>query len=114
MIDIAIVGGTSFGHPPDFGNGLVELEKTFTVTTDAGDSPPVYQMRYKDRSFFYVQMHGSENSAPDEANDFYFVRTWAALYQLGVKFALGGATSGGIDPDSIDERYKGDCTKPVE
>lgn len=98
-IDIAIVGGTSFGHPPDFGKGLVEIEKTFTVNTDAGESPPIYQMRYRGKSFYYIRMHGEEGRPPDEADGFNFVRTWAALHKLGVKFAFGGATAGGIDPD---------------
>ena len=97
-IDIAIVGGTSFGYPPDFGKGLVDIEKTFTVTTDAGESPPIYQMRYRDKSFYYIHMHGEEDRPPDEADGFNFVRTWAALHKLGVKFAFGGATAGGIDP----------------
>lgn len=97
-IDIAIVGGTSFGHPPDFGEDLVKIEKTFTVQTDAGESPPIYQMRYRGKSFYYIQMHGEESRPPDEADGFNFVRTWAALHKLGVKFAFGGATSGGIDP----------------
>ena len=98
-IDIAVVGGTSFGYAPDFGKGLVELEKTFTVSTAAGESPPIYQMRYAGTSFYYVQMHGVENSPGDEPDGWNFVRTWAALYELGVKFVFGGASSGGINPD---------------
>lgn len=98
-IDIAIVGGTSFGHPPDFGKGLVKVERTFTVPTDVGESPPIYQMQYNDQSFYYIQMHGVENRPEGEANGWHFVRTWVALYDLGVKFVIGGATSGGIDPE---------------
>ena len=98
-IDIAIVGGTSFGHAPDFGKGLVEVERTFTVSTAVGESPPIYQMRYNDQSFYYVQMHGVENKPEGEADGWHFVRTWVALYDLGVKFVFGGATSGGIDPE---------------
>lgn len=98
-IDIAIVGGTSFGHPPDFGKGLVEVERAFTVPTDVGESPPIYQMRYNDQSFYYIQMHGVENRPEGEADGWNFVRTWVALYDLGVKFVFGGATSGGIDPE---------------
>ena len=98
-IDIAIVGGTSFGHPPDFGKGLVEVERTFTVSTAVGESPPIYQIRYNDQSFYYVQMHGVENKPEGEADGWHFVRTWVALYNLGVKFVFGGATSGGIDPE---------------
>ena len=97
-IDIAIVGGTSFGHPPDFAKDLAEIERTFTVTTNSGESPPIYQMRYGDDPFYYVHMHGEENAPADEPDGWHFVRTWAALHQLGVKFAFGGATAGGIDP----------------
>ena len=98
-IDIAIVGGTSFGHPPDFGKGLVEVERTFTVSTAVGESSPIYQIRYNDQSFYYVQMHGVENKPEGEADGWHFVRTWVALYNLGVKFVFGGATSGGIDSE---------------
>ena len=97
-IDIAIVGGTSFGYPPDFGKDLVEIDRTFTVTTEVGESPPIYQMNYSGTSFYYVQMHGVENRPLEEPDGWHFVRTWAALYKLGVKFAFGGATNGGIDP----------------
>ena len=97
-IDIAIVGGTSFGHPPDFAKDLATIERTFAVTTDSGESPPIYQMRYRDKSFYYIHMHGEENAPADEPEGWNFVRTWAALHQLGVKFAFGGATAGGIDP----------------
>jgi len=97
-IDIAIVGGTSFGHPPDFAKDLAEIERTFTVTTNSGESPPIYQMRYGDDPFYYVHTHGEENAPADEPDGWHFVRTWAALHQLGVKFAFGGATAGGIDP----------------
>ncbi len=61
-IDIAIVGGTSFGHPPDFAKDMAAIERTFTVTTDSGESPPIYQMRYGDKSFYYIHMHGEENA----------------------------------------------------
>lgn len=97
-IDIAIVGGTSFGHPPDFAKDLAEIERTFTISTDSGESPPIHQMRYRDKPFYYIHMHGEENAPADEPDGWNFIRTWAALYELGVKFAFGGATAGGIDP----------------
>lgn len=98
-IDIAVVGGTSFGYAPDFGKDLVQLERTFSVSTPAGESPPIHQMRYRDTTFYYIQMHGVEGAPDDEADGWHFVRTWAALYELGVRFVFGGATSGGIDPE---------------
>ena len=78
---------------------MAAIERTFTVTTDSGESPPIYQMRYGDKSFYYIHMHGEEMAPADEPEGWNFVRTWAALHQLGVKFAFGGATAGGIDPD---------------
>ena len=46
----------------------------------------------------YVQLHGEEDRPADERDGWHFVRTWVALYELGVKFVFGGATAGGIDP----------------
>ncbi len=44
-VTIAVVGGTTFGHPASFGKGLVEEEGSFTVKTHAGESPPIYRLR---------------------------------------------------------------------
>ena len=98
---IAVVGGTTFGYPPDFAKGLAEDEGSFTVETNVGESPPIYRMRYKGVPFYYIRAHGrtpnkrSKVIAPtgDE-----YVKTWVALHQLGVQYALGGATAGAIDP----------------
>ena len=98
---IAVVGGTTFGYPPDFAKGLAEDEGSFTVATNVGESPPIYRMRYKGVPFYYIRAHGrtpnkrSKVIAPtgDE-----YVKTWVALHQLGVQYALGGATAGAIDP----------------
>lgn len=97
---IAVIGGTSFGYPPDFGKGLVQEEGSFTFKTQVGKSPPIYKMRYKDVPFYYIRAHGrmpnkkSKIIAPtgDE-----YIRTWVALYELGIKYAIGGATGGAIN-----------------
>jgi 5'-methylthioadenosine phosphorylase len=99
---IAVVGGTSFGYPPDFAKGLASDEGSFTVETDVGESPPIFRMRYKDVPFYYIQAHGrspkkdSKITAPSGDE---YVKTWVALHQLGVQYALGGATAGAINPD---------------
>lgn len=94
---IAVVGGTSFGYPPDFGKGLVEEEGSFTVQTEAGESPPIYRMRYKGTPFYYIRMHGKEGRKENQKTGWEFVTTWAALHQLGVTHAFGGATGGAIN-----------------
>jgi 5'-methylthioadenosine phosphorylase len=96
-VTVAVVGGTTFGHPPDFGRGLVEEEATFTVQTAAGESPTLYQLRYAGTSFYYVRMHGEEARRSGEPEGWEFVKTWAALHELGVSDVLGGATCGGIN-----------------
>ena len=35
---IAVVGGTTFGYPPDFAKGLAEEEGSFTIETSVGES----------------------------------------------------------------------------
>jgi len=94
---IALVGGTSFGYPPDFGKGLVEEEGSFTVQTEAGESPPIYRMRYQGVPFYYIRMHGDEGRKENQKTGWEFVTTWAALHQLGVTHAFGGATGGAIN-----------------
>ena len=96
-VTIAIVGGTTFGHAASFGKGLVEEEGSFTVKTSAGESPPIYRMRYKGVPFYYVRMHGVESRDPNEEPGWHFVKTWIALHELGVTHALGGATGGAIN-----------------
>ncbi len=94
---VAVVGGTSFGDPASFGKGLVEEEGDFTVQTVAGESPPIYRMRFKGVPFYYVRMHGREAAVDGEPTGWQFVKTWLALYDLGVKVAFGGATGGSIN-----------------
>ena len=99
---IAVVGGTTFGYPPDFAKGLAEEEGSFAIETSVGESPPIYRMRYQDVPFYYIRTHGrtpnksSKIIAPtgDE-----YVKTWIALHELGVTYALGGATAGAINID---------------
>ena len=46
-IFIAVVGGTSFGAPEKFGQGLVENEGFIQIETPVGLGPKLYKMRYK-------------------------------------------------------------------
>lgn len=98
-IFIAVVGGTSFGTPEKFGEGLATHEGDFTVPTKAGPSPRIHRLRYKGVPFYYVPLYGMDSRQPGEPEHVYHVRTWSALYELGVTHVLSGATSGGIRPD---------------
>ena len=93
---IAVVGGTSFGAPEAFGKGLVQEEGMFHVETMAGKSPPIYKMRYKGVPFYYIRMYGAEAKLPGEIGGKYHIKTWLALYDLGITHVIGGASSGGI------------------
>ena len=83
--DIAVIGGT-FINDAMLKSG--HLKESFTVDTPAGTSPTIHCGNYKDVPFYYINMHG----------DGKIVETWAALYQLHVKDAIGGATAGAINP----------------
>jgi purine nucleoside phosphorylase len=96
---IAVVGGTSFGTPLEFGDGLVNKIGSFRFETKAGPSPLIHEMKYKDVSFYYIPVYGLLDRKPGELDDMYHVRTWTALYELGVTHAISGATSGAIDPE---------------
>ena len=98
-IFIAVVGGTSFGAPEAFGKGLVQEEGSFTIDTKAGKSPTIYKMRYKEVPFYYIRMYGAESALPGEREGLHHIRTWLALYELGVTHAIGGASSGGVRTD---------------
>jgi len=98
-ISIGVVGGTSFGTPLEFGEGLVEDLGSFQFETKAGPSPKIYKMKYKEVPFYYIPVYGLLDRKPGDPDDMYHVRTWTALYELGVTHAIGGATSGGIDPE---------------
>jgi 5'-methylthioadenosine phosphorylase len=98
-VTVAVVGGTTFGHPPDFGGGLLEEVASFTVQTAAGESPTIHQLRYEGTSFYYIRMHGEEARSSGEPEGWEFVKTWAALHQLGVTDVFGGATCGGISAE---------------
>ena len=83
---IAVIGGT---HVNDaiFQRDLIETE--FTVETPVGESPTIQYAQYDGIPFYYIHMHGGGN----------WLGTWAALYQLGVEEAVGGATAGAINTD---------------
>lgn len=96
---IAVVGGTSFGTPLEFADGLAEKVGKFQFETKAGISPVIYEMKYKGVSFYYIPVYGLLGRKAGESDDMYHVRAWTALYELGVTHAISGATSGAIDPD---------------
>ncbi|MGF1530693.1 MAG: hypothetical protein ACFCU4_04970 [Puniceicoccaceae bacterium] len=98
-IFIAVVGGTTFGTPEKFGDGLVEKEGEFSFQTKAGPSPIIYRMRYKEVPFYYIPIYGMDSRKPGDPEYAYHLRTWTALYELGVTHALSGATAGGIKPE---------------
>ena len=96
---IAVVGGTTFGTPIEFAKGLADDEGSFSFHTRAGPSPVVYRKRYKGVPFYYIPIYGFMDKPKKEPDGIYHVRTWTALYELGVTHAISGATSGGINPD---------------
>jgi 5'-methylthioadenosine phosphorylase len=81
---IAVIGGT-FLNDVIFSTDLIKKE--FTVETKLGTSPTIYYAEYEGLPFYYVHDHGSGK----------FQQTWAALYDLGVEEAIGGATAGAIN-----------------
>lgn len=83
---IAIVGGTFLNDALLKKPGLVKGH--FTVKTKVGESPKIYYAEAGGIPFYYVHAHGEGK----------WVATWAALYDLGVRDAIGGATAGGINP----------------
>ncbi|MEO0508596.1 MAG: hypothetical protein AAF065_01910 [Verrucomicrobiota bacterium] len=98
-IFIAVIGGTSFGAPEKFGQGLVENEGYIQIETPVGLGPKLYKMRYKGVPFYYVRMYGYETKISGENDGNVHVRTWYSLYKAGVTHALGGASSGAIRTD---------------
>lgn len=83
---IAVLGGT-YVNDEIFQRDLIESE--FTVETPVGTSPPIYYAESQGTPFYYVHSHGQGK----------WLETWAALYQLGVEEAVGGATAGAINTD---------------
>ncbi len=83
---IAIFGGTFINDALLLRDGV--LGEPFTLQTKLGESAPIYPGEANGVAFYYVHMHGS---AALQAS-------WVALYDLGVREVLGGATAGGINP----------------
>ena len=98
-IYIAVVGGTSFGAPEKFGQGLVKEEGFIQIETPVGLGPKLYKMRYKGVPFYYVRMYGYETKVQGDYDGDVHIRTWYSLYKAGVTHALGGASSGAIRTD---------------
>jgi len=84
---IAVVGGTFINDALLKKPGLIKGH--FTIKTKVGESPKIY---YAETAagipFYYIHAHGEGK----------WLETWAALYDLGVRDAIGGATAGGINP----------------
>jgi 5'-methylthioadenosine phosphorylase len=83
---IAVVGGTFINDALLKKDGLIKGH--FTVKTKVGESPKIYYAEVAGTPFYYVHAHGEGK----------WLETWAALYDLGVRDAIGGATAGGINP----------------
>jgi len=98
-IYIAVVGGTSFGAPEKFGQGLVEEDGFIQIDTPFGLGPKLYKMSYKGVHFYYVRMYGYETKVLDGNDGNVHIRTWYSLHKAGVTHALGGASSGAIRTD---------------
>ena len=82
---IAIVGGT-YLNDALYDSGL--LTEEFTVETPIGTSPVIKYGEIDGVPFYYMHGHGGPK----------YLAGWAALYQLGVQEAIGGATAGAINP----------------
>ncbi|MEM6301938.1 MAG: hypothetical protein AAF749_09370 [Pseudomonadota bacterium] len=83
---IAILGGTFVNDALLLRDDI--LGEPFIVPTKLGDSAPIYPGEANGVPFYYIDMHGSSA----------LQASWVALYDLGVKEVLGGATAGGINP----------------
>ena len=81
---IAVLGGT-FLNDAMFDSGF--LQGSFSLETKAGTSPEIHYGEVNGVPFYYIHGHGGG----------LWVETWAALYQLGVKEVLGGATAGALN-----------------
>ncbi len=111
--NIAVLGGTTFELAGPFGEGLVTSHGDFTIETPAGPSPRIQRLSYQGTPFYYIRFHGyseEPGDRKDRLNGVNFVRMFAALHQLGVRYTFGGATSGGIREDYA----VGDLVLPVD
>ncbi|MFK8052805.1 MAG: hypothetical protein AB8F65_07500 [Woeseiaceae bacterium] len=83
---IAIMGGTFLNDALSLEDGV--LGEPFTLMTKLGESAPIFPGDLNGVPFYYIHMHGSTA----------LQASWVALYDLGVKEVIGGATAGGINP----------------
>lgn len=108
---ICLLGGT---HMNDAAYDLLPLRGWFVLETPAGASPRFWYGEEEGVPFIYSHFHGECR----------WVETWAALYRMGVKEVLTGATAGGINPllkvgdyvipdDFIDLNYDRPPTVPA-
>ena len=83
---IAVIGGTYLN---DALLNSSYLGQKFRIQTPAGESREIVCGKANGVDFYYVHGHGQGR----------WVETWTALYKMGVKEAIGGATAGGINPE---------------
>ncbi|MEM1222152.1 MAG: hypothetical protein AAGH40_05260 [Verrucomicrobiota bacterium] len=83
--NIAVIGGT-FLNDALLESGI--LTESFRVDTKIGESPLIHYGKIDEVPFYYVHGHGGAK----------YLQAWAALYELGVQEAVGGATAGAINP----------------
>lgn len=81
---VAVIGGTYLN---DILLDSGWLQQEFTIETKVGRSPVIHYGEVDGTPFYYVDGHGGGK----------WLETWVALYDLGVKEAIGGATAGGIN-----------------
>lgn len=81
---VAVIGGT-YLNDILLDSGL--LTQSFTIETKAGVSPTIHYGEIEGVPFYYVHGHGGGK----------WLETWVALYDLGVKEVIGGATAGGVN-----------------
>ncbi|MBV9490794.1 MAG: hypothetical protein JO069_13905 [Verrucomicrobia bacterium] len=93
---ICILGGSNLGMALAR-SGYVQ--GAFTWQTKHGPSPVIYHGKSGPVPFYHIPHHGA---SPDDAGTVALpdslLRTWSALFELGVIDVLGGATAGGINP----------------
>ena len=89
---IAVIDGSLVDI--DFIEGGI-LEETFTVSTPAGDSPPIHLCRWQEVPFYYVHFHGVDwrHALLDACPKVFY-----ALHELGV-------TDIGLDTNAPFEDY---------
>lgn len=93
---ICIVGGTNIA------SALTRTEYikgSFVIDTPHGPSPDIYYGEVDGVAFYHILVHGTIGVDRHllDGETTALLRTWSAMYQLGVTEVLGGATAGSIN-----------------